>query len=73
MLDDFLAERIVSRIARCLCRLGRLEPHVVPAEVLEVPATHLAETLGLHGRASGALASEQSGRKRGERLGFSGH
>src|SRR5207248_7443984 len=72
MLDDIVAERVVSRIARRRGRLGRLEPHVVPAEVLEATAA-LAEALGTHGRASGTLAGEETGREGSERLGFGGH
>ena len=72
MLDDVLSERVVSLVARRNGRLGRFEAHVVPAEILEV-ARNLAEALRPHGRAGGTLAGEKSGRKRGERLGFSGH
>src|SRR5581483_1986596 len=72
MLDDILAERIVSRIALGFRRLRRLEPHVIPAEVLEAVAD-LTEALRPHGRAGSTLAGEKSGRKRRERLGFSGH
>jgi fructose 1,6-bisphosphatase len=73
MLDHVFAKGVVRRVARYVRRLGRFEPHVVPAQVLKVSATHLAETLRLHGRASSAFASQEAGRERGERLGFSGH
>ena len=72
MLDDILAERIMFLIAGSLGRLGRLETHVVPAEVLKAVAD-LAKTLRTHGWARGTLAGEKSGRKGGKRLGFSGH
>jgi hypothetical protein len=48
------------------------QSHVVPAEILET-VTDLAETLRPHGRAGCALAGEQTGGERSERLGFSGH
>jgi hypothetical protein len=48
------------RIARSLDGLRRFEPHVVPAEILEISAD-LAETLGTHGRTSATLAGEQAG------------
>ena len=72
MLDDVLAECIMIVVARRFGRLGRLEAHVVPAEILEAVAD-LAEALRAHGRTSGALAGEQTGGKRGERFGFGGH
>ena len=72
MLDDILAERVMLGIARRVGRLGRLEAHVVPAEILEMPPPHLAEALGPHRRAGRALAGEQAGGERSERLGFAG-
>jgi hypothetical protein len=72
MFDHVLAEGIMARIARRVGRLGRLESHVVPAEVLEAIAD-LTEALRPHGRSRSTLAGEKSGRKRRERLGFSGH
>src|SRR6185437_4905797 len=72
MLYDIFPERVVSRIARSVGRLGRLEAHVIPAEIFET-IPDLAETLRPHGRASSALAGEKTGRERGERLGFAGH
>jgi hypothetical protein len=72
VLDDVLTESVVVHVAFDFDRLGRFETHVVPAEVLEAVAD-LAETLRPHGRARGALASEQSGGERRERLGFGSH
>ena len=72
MFDDILTEGVVVHVAFHLDRLGRFEPHVVPAEVLKTIAD-LAEPLRAHGRARGALASEQSGGERRERLGFCSH
>jgi hypothetical protein len=60
VLDDVVAERIMFRIASDERRLGRLETHVVPAEVLKACAG-LAEALRPHRRARGALAGEKSG------------
>ena len=63
LVVDLLAERVMSLVAVRVGRLGRLEAHVVPAKVLEIAPTHLAEALGLHRRASGTLAGEESGRE----------
>jgi hypothetical protein len=62
VLDDIVAERIMRFVALDVDRLGRFEPHVVPAEVFEAVAD-LAEALRPHGRARGALACEKTGRK----------
>jgi hypothetical protein len=72
MLDDILAERNMIVVALGFGCLGRLEPHVVPAEVLET-VDDLAESLRAHGRARRALAGEKAGGERSERLGFGGH
>jgi len=72
MLDDIIAKGIMIGIARGLGGLGRLEPHVVPTEILEA-AGALAEALGPHRRARCALACKKTGGKGGERLGFAGH
>src|SRR5206468_2213972 len=49
--------------------LGRLETHVVPAEILKI-AADLLKPLRAHGRAGCALAGEEAGREGGDRLGF---
>src|SRR4029450_1201891 len=72
MLDDVVTESVMIYIAFGFSRLGRLKAHVVPAEILEATAP-LAEALGPHGRARGALAGEKTGGQGSERLGFSGH
>src|SRR5881275_3790323 len=72
MLDDVFAERIMIFIAGSFGGLGRLETHVVPAEILEAVSA-LGKTLRAHGRASGTLAGEQAGGERSERLCFGGH
>ena len=59
MLGNRLTESVMFRVARVFSRFRRLEPHVVPAEILEISA-NLAETLGTHGRTSTALAGEQA-------------
>ena len=51
---------------------GRLEAHVVPAEILETGAA-LAEALGPHRRAGRALAGQQARRERRESFGFALH
>ncbi len=73
MLDNVLAERIVIRIAGDDGRLGGLEAHVVPSEILEIAAAHLAEALRLHRRARGALAGKESRGEGRERLCFACH
>ena len=45
MLDDIVAERVVVASRGSFGRLGRFEAHVVPAEILEIAAAHLAEAL----------------------------
>src|SRR5947209_20270114 len=72
MLDHIIAEGVMIFVARSGRRLRRLEPHVVPAQILEA-AGALAEALRAHRRTRGALASEETGRERSERLGFGGH
>src|SRR6476619_7507062 len=57
MLDDVLTERVMILVAGRNRHLGRLESHVVPAEILEVSAG-LAEALRAHRRTGGALACE---------------
>src|SRR5437868_4412422 len=69
MVHHVLTERIVSLVALRCSRLGRLETHVVPAEILDV-AVHLAEALRAHGRSGSALAGEKTGGERGDRFGF---
>src|SRR4051812_49706848 len=69
LLDDILAKAIMGLVTLSFGRFGRLEPHVVPAEILERGAA-LPETLRAHGRTGSALAGEQSRGERGERLGF---
>src|SRR5207237_1160314 len=69
VLGYVLAEAVVGFISGSDRRLGRFEPHVVPAEILEL-AADLAEALRAHRRAGGAFAGEKSGRERSERLGF---
>src|SRR6476646_8129186 len=73
-LVELLAKGVMLVVAdRRHRRLGRLEAHVVPAEVLEAGST-LAEALRTHGRARGTLAGEKPGREGSERLGFAvGH
>src|SRR5438045_6561052 len=71
MLFDVVTEGVMILVApRHHCRLGRLKPHVVPAEILEIAAAHLTETLRLHGGPGGALAGEEAGGEGGERLWF---
>jgi hypothetical protein len=70
MLDDIVAKGVVFHITCDFRRLGRLEAHVVPAEILEA-GTALAEALRPHGRARSPLAGQQTGGERGERLCFS--
>jgi hypothetical protein len=69
VLVQIFAERVMSLVAWRDGGLGRLEPHVVPAEILEI-AADLAEALRPHRRAGSALARQKSGRERSERLGF---
>ena len=59
VIDDILAERVMAVVASGFGRLGRFEPHVVPAEVLEAVAD-LAEALRPHGRTGRALTREQA-------------
>src|SRR4051794_32340426 len=51
MLDNIVAESVMVAVASDFGGLGRFEAHVVPAEILEALAAHLAETLGPHSRA----------------------
>jgi hypothetical protein len=69
VLDDVVAEGIVRLVTGSDRWLGRLESHVVPAEVLKV-AVDLTEALRPHGRTGRTLAGEKTGRKRSDRLGF---
>jgi hypothetical protein len=73
MLDNVVAECVVGGVARLFSRLGRLEPHVVPTEVLQSVPGLAAESLGTHGRTSSTLAGEKTGGEGSERLGFDGH
>jgi hypothetical protein len=59
MLDNVFTESVVRCIALDFRGLGRLESHVVPAEILKA-VTDLAETLRPHGRTSCALTSEKT-------------
>ena len=74
MLVELFAEGVMLVVAqRRHGRLGRLEAHVVPAEVLETGSA-LGKALRTHGRAGRALARQETGRERCERLGFAvGH
>lgn len=72
MFDDVLTERVMILVALGIGRLRRLKTHVVPAKILKAVAD-LAKTLWPHGWTRSALAGQKTRRKRGKRLGFSGH
>ena len=59
VLDDFLPETVVRFVTGRDRHFRRFEPHVIPAEILEI-SVDLAETLGAHRRACSALACEKS-------------
>ena len=59
VLVDFLPETVVRFVTGRGRHFRRLEPHVVPAQILEI-SVDLAETLGAHRRAGCALACEKS-------------